>query len=71
MGNNIFQYNLKYAMKQKGWSQMKLAQESRLTQAAICRYINGNRLPNIESLVKICNALGTCPCEILGYEHAE
>ena len=48
---------LKEKMEEKGWNQVKLAHESGVSQAAICRWLKGEREPDIETLQKVGHAL--------------
>ncbi|MGX4591241.1 helix-turn-helix domain-containing protein [Clostridioides difficile] len=53
IGKNIKKYRLL-----KGWTQKKLANESGLSKNAIYNYENEKRIPNINNLSKISEALG-------------
>ena len=46
-----------YAMDMRGMTQRQLAAEVELTEAAVSRYINGVRLPNVYHACKIADAL--------------
>ena len=45
--------NLKYILKEKGYSQNDLARESGVSQQAISRYVNKERVPAMDKLIAI------------------
>lgn len=52
-----FRERLKLTMQLRGMTQRELAEKTGLTEASISRYVSGQRVPNAESLMKICEAL--------------
>jgi len=56
---------LKEKMKEKEWNQVKLAHASGVSQAAICRWLKGEREPDIVTLQKIGRALNITDWELL------
>lgn len=50
--NNIEKY-----LKRRGISQRELAELSFCTDVTMCRYISGQRIPNIHTAIRIANAL--------------
>lgn len=52
-----FKERLKLTMQLRGMTQRELAEKTGLTEASISRYVSGQRVPNVESLMKICEAL--------------
>lgn len=46
-------YNLFCFIKERGMTQVELAQRSGVSEAAISRYINGERVPDVFTLDKI------------------
>ena len=55
--NNSFSEKLSLRLKQIGMTQRDLAKEIQMTEATVSRYISGERLPSVESLRKIADAL--------------
>ena len=53
-------------MKEKGLSQKELANRTGLTESAISRYVNGSRLPDVSSLIKLSRTLNCSTDYILG-----
>jgi len=49
--------NLKKIRIKKNWTQMDLAQKSKLTPAAICMIEKGKRIPSLKTLLKLSKAL--------------
>ena len=44
---------LREKMQEKNWNQVQLAQASGVSQAAICRWLKGEREPDITTLQKL------------------
>lgn len=61
-----FSEHLKLILTEKQLSQKQLAYESGLTEAAISRYIKGDRVPNTATLLKIAKALQVSADTLLG-----
>lgn len=59
-----FTMNLKKLMIEREMTAADIARKSGMTQAALSRYINGKRTPNINSVIKIAKALNV-PIELL------
>ena len=53
---------------EKGLSQQELGSAIGVTKVSICGYENGTRLPNLEKLVKLADALETTTDFLLGRE---
>lgn len=58
------QNNLKKILKEKHISQKDLAKKTKITKAAICRYVNMSRIPNGENMLKIAKELNVSVEEI-------
>lgn len=54
---DFFARNLKYTLKEKGYSQNDLARESGVSQQAISRYVNKERVPAVDKLIAIAATL--------------
>lgn len=48
---------IKIALKEKGMTQKELSEKSCVTEAAISRYVNGNRCPTLRVAAQIADAL--------------
>lgn len=59
-----FTMNLKKIMIEREMTAADIARKSGMTQAALSRYINGKRTPNLNSVIKIAKALNV-PIELL------
>lgn len=55
---NRFSFNLSRQLVKKGISQRELAIQTGIPEANISRYINGLRLPKLDTFIIICEALG-------------
>lgn len=49
---------IKYHMELRGWTEYRLAKESKLSQSTIANIFRRNTLPSIPTLEIICNAFG-------------
>ena len=56
--------NLKKLMIERKMTAADIARKTGMTQATLSRYINGKRIPNINSVIKIAKALNV-PIELL------
>lgn len=63
----IMHMHIRYILRERGMSQLELANKSGLTAAAVSRYCSGARTPNLESLLAICEALDVSPNDMLGW----
>lgn len=59
-----FTMNLKKIMIEREMTAADIARKTGMTQATLSRYINGKRIPNINSVIKIAKALNV-PIELL------
>jgi len=57
--------NIKSIRKKRGIKQSELASKLEVTVRTIQNYESGNREPNMETLIKICNILDCAPMEII------
>lgn len=48
-----------------GWSQAELADRAKLDPGIISRALNGSRMPSVESLIAIANAMGIRPERVM------
>jgi transcriptional regulator with XRE-family HTH domain len=63
--------NIKSVRKKKGIKQSELAHELGITVRTIQNYESGNREPNMETLMKICDILGCAPMDIIPFQDFE
>lgn len=56
---------LQRELDQRGWSQAELADKAKLDPGIISRALNRGRMPSVESLVAIANALGVRPERVM------
>lgn len=59
---------LKQLRNSKGLTQSDLGRLINITKVSICGYEKGNRTPNLDTLLDICEALGTTPGYLMGTE---
>lgn len=62
----IFAQRLQTAMYLKSWTGAELSKRSGLTQAAISRYINGQRQPSVDRIIRLSKALGVTSDYLMG-----
>lgn len=60
-----FGKRLKEIRKERGLTLRKTAQLADMAQSSICEIEHGKKLPGIESLSKLCNALQVSPNRLL------
>ncbi len=53
----IFADNLSDIMDEVGISQRQLAKKAHITEAALSRYLNKQRMPNMRTFMNLCHAL--------------
>ena len=54
---HIFADNLSDIMDEVGISQRQLAKKAHITEAALSRYLNKQRMPNMRTFMNLCYAL--------------
>lgn len=63
---DIFKGNLKSLMDEAGYNQQELAQEAKIDQSTISKYLNGTRMPSVRALNNIAIALNCTVDELIG-----
>lgn len=63
---DIFKGNLKSLMDKAGYNQQELAQEAKIDQSTISKYLNGTRMPSVRALNNISIALNCTIDELIG-----
>ena len=53
----------------KGLTQKELAEKAKVTEAALSRYENGKRIPNVATACAIADALGVTIDDLCGYSN--
>lgn len=66
-----FNERLLTVLEERKITQRKLAEKINVTQAALSRYVNGSRKPNMDTLVKIARALNVSVEYLIGKEEGE
>lgn len=66
-----FVKRLRELIEREGISQRELAEDIGITEAALSRYMNGNRIPNGENLYNLATALRTTTDYLLGRDDEE
>ena len=63
---NDFSTTLKKLISDANMTQKDFAKKSGMTEAAISRYVNGTRMPNMDALLRMKTALGCNWEDIMG-----
>lgn len=64
----MFGESLKRVLDERGKSQKWLADQTRIAEVSISRYVSGKRVPDAYAVLKICNALNCSVDELLEIE---
>lgn len=64
--HKIWFRNLQAAREAKGWTQVKLAMETGISQQSITYYETGTRVPSLEVAVKLAKSLNTTIDYLIG-----
>lgn len=64
----MFSKNLKDAMIDAHYSQIKLSRETRIPQSSLSRYLQGARIPSIEDVMTICETLGISVDDMINFD---
>ena len=67
MRNSNFRTRFGMMLAELGYTQKDFSKVSGLTEAAICRYLDGSRVPNTNTLVIISDVTNVSPNWLLGY----
>jgi len=62
---------IRAARKQAGKSQKELGKTLGVSEALICQYETGKRIPKMETIKKIADGIGITPFELVGVEWAD
>jgi transcriptional regulator with XRE-family HTH domain len=64
---NFYLKNLRKFRKKKGWSQERLAREAEISYQTLIKIERGYiKNPKLETLIKLCKALGTSIDKLIG-----
>ncbi len=63
-----FARQLKTPIGQKGYTQRMVAEKLETTETSISRYVSGDRMPDIETVVKLAGVLGVSIDNLVGVE---
>lgn len=64
----MFSKNLRDAMVDAHFTQIKLSRETRIPQSSLSRYLQGTRIPSIEDVMSICETLGIGVDEMINFD---
>ena len=64
---DIFSGNLKHMMEETGYTVTDLSFDSGISQSAISRYVNGERIPSPLNAIKIAKELGVSIDELIDF----
>lgn len=67
MRKNTFEKRLRLLLNELGYTQKEFSAITGITEAAICRYLDGTRIPNASSIISIVNVTNVSPTWLLGY----
>ena len=56
-----------FARVRRGWTQQQLAHAAGLSRRTICAVERGEYIPTLRSCLRLCQALGLAPEEVLRY----
>lgn len=59
---------IRMLMEEKKLTQKELASLSNITEASMSKYLSGERMPRIDIVVNIANALGVTTDELIGHD---
>ena len=62
-----FKSRFRLLLDDRGWTQKEFSIISGITQAAVTRYLKGEREPNVSNICRICEVTHTTPTWLLGY----
>lgn len=65
---DVFPVNLRMLIAKRGITQKELAEEAGMTEAAISRYCNGKRVPNLVTAAALASALDCTVDQLMGRE---
>ena len=68
MGNTLFNYRLKEAMKLRNMTQHKLCEKTKIPKSAMSQYVNGRIIPKTDRLGDIAKALSVSPTWLVGLD---
>jgi transcriptional regulator with XRE-family HTH domain len=63
-----FARNLRMLLAKQGMSQKDLAASADVTEAAVSRYVKGDRIPTLETAARIADQLGCTLDQLMGRE---
>lgn len=58
---------LRLLLDDLGYNQKEFSAMTGISEAAICRYLDGTRIPNAKSIVSIADVTNVSPTWLLGY----
>ena len=67
MRKSTLEKRLRLLLNELGYTQKEFSAMTGITEAAICRYLDGSRIPNEKSIVSIADVTNVSPTWLLGY----
>ncbi len=64
----MFSENLKEAMSDAHFTQIKLSRETGIPQSSLSRYLQGTRIPSIEDVMAICETLNISVNDMINFD---
>lgn len=64
----MFSENLKEAMSNARFTQIKLSRETGIPQSSLSRYLQGTRIPSIEDVMSICETLNISVNDMINFD---
>jgi len=58
---------LRILLADLGYTQKEFSKVTGITESSICRYLDGTRVPNVETVVRITDLTNVDPSWLLGY----
>lgn len=65
---DIIKQRLNKLKKEMKLTQKELSEITGVPQYSVCRYLSGERVPNVSNLVRLARALNTTPNYLVGFE---
>lgn len=71
MRKSTIEKRLRKLLSELGYTQKEFSAITGITEAAICRYLDGTRIPNAKSITAIADVTNVSPTWLLGYGDSE
>ena len=71
MRKSTIEKRFRQLLNELGYTQKEFSAMTGITEAAICRYLDGTRIPNASSIISIADVTNGSPTWLLGYGNDE